>query len=222
MTDIVDNGCVTNLEFFCLLFIFNRHFYFMVQGGNMELKEWGKTMVMIQKYLERVTKAIDSLVYKRAMTSVFVNSKNLTEQSAYAVTNNLIELSERKIRLINLHTICSNALKGIDKNSAKLLILKFVDGLPSVEIASLLELSDRTYYRKLNEAYGSLENWLKRNNFTEEYFRTNFKNEGWIMDVFYKNMAEKEKKEGFVNDDFFNSVIKNLNKKPKRADSLSF
>ncbi len=38
-------------------------------------------MMMIQKYLERVTRAIDSLVYKRALTSVFVNSKNLTEQA---------------------------------------------------------------------------------------------------------------------------------------------
>lgn len=182
----------------------------------MELKEWGKTMITIQKYLGRVTKAIDSLVYKRAITSAFVSSKNLTKQSAYSVANNLIDLSERKVRLINLHTICVNALNGIDKASAKLLILKFIDGLPSSETAALLGLSDRTYYRKLNEAYDNLENWLKKNNFTEEYFTNNFKNEGWIMEVFYKNKESKEKKD-FINEEFFNGVINNLNKTAKSA-----
>lgn len=177
----------------------------------MELKVWGKTMMMIQKYLERVTRAIDSLVYKRALTSVFVNSKNLTEQSAYFVTNNLIDLSERKVKLINLNTICSNALNGIDKTNAKLLILKFVDGLQSREIASLFGFSDRTYFRRLNEAYEDLEIWLRKNNFTEEYFRKNFKDEGSIMEVFYKN-KEENKKESFLNEEFMNGIIKNLNK----------
>ncbi len=178
----------------------------------MELKVWGKTIMMIQKYLERVTKAIDSLVYKKALASAFVNLKNLIEQSAYFVTNGLIELSERKIRLINLNTICSKALDGIDKANAKLLILKFVDGLQSKEIASMLGFSDRTYFRKLNEAYDDLGKWLKKNNFTEEYFMKNFKNEGWIMEVFYKNKEENKKNENFLNEEIMNGIIKNLNK----------
>lgn len=178
----------------------------------MELKVWGKTIMSVQKYLERVTKAIDSLISKKAFASCYVSLKNLTEQSADSVANNIINLSERKVNLINLNTICLNALKEIDKISAKILILKYIDGLTSADIASLLEISDRTYFRKLNIAYNDFENWLKINNFTDAYFEKRYKNEGWIMEAFYKNKEENEKKE-IADEDLLNSIIKNINKK---------
>lgn len=115
----------------------------------MELKIWGKTIVSVQRYLEKVTKAIDSLIGKKAVASAFVNLKNLTEQSAYSVANSLIELSERKVNLINLNVICHKALREIDKLSAKILVLKFIDCLPSAEIALLIEVSDRTFFENL-------------------------------------------------------------------------
>lgn len=177
----------------------------------MELKIWGKTIISVQRYLERVTKAIDSLITKKALASAFVSSKNLTEQSAESVANALIELSERKVNLINLNVICFNALKEIDRLSAKILILKFVDCLPSAEIASILEISDRTFFRKLNLAYDHFEGWLKRNNFTKEYFENKFKKEGWIMEIFYTN-KEKDDKKDVLQKNFINSVIHNLNK----------
>ena len=63
------------------------------------------------------------------------------------------------------------------------MILKFIDCLPSSEIATLLEISDRTF-RRLNSAYDNLEKWLLRNNFDKEYFEERLKNEGWIMEAF--------------------------------------
>ncbi|MDD4110794.1 MAG: ECF-type sigma factor [Clostridia bacterium] len=181
-------------------------------------KIWGKTMLTIQRYLERVTKAIDSLIYKKALASGYVSSKRLTERSAFTVTNDIINLSQRKVNLINLNIICLNALKGIEENSAKLLILKFIDGLQSAEIASILGFSNRTYFRKLEKAYDDLGKWLKKNNFINCYFERLCKNEGWIMDVFYKNLEEnKEKDIG----EYINNVVKKLKKSTSKNLELS-
>lgn len=182
----------------------------------MELRVWGKTIISVQKYLERVISAIDSLISKKALASVFVNSKNLTEQNAYSVANTLIELSERKINLINLNIICSDALQNINKLSAKILILKFIDCLSSAEIASLIGVSDRTFFRKLNFAYDELAKWLSRNNYTKEYFEKNYKNEGWIMEAFYKNKEINDKKD-FSSEDYLDSILHNLNKKKTKS-----
>lgn len=174
-------------------------------------KIWGKTLVTIQKYLARITKTIDSLIYKKALASGYVSTKNLTKQSAFVVTDSIISLSQRKVNLINLNVVCLNALKGIGPNSAKLLILKFIDGLPSAEIASIFGFSNRTYFRKLDKAYDDLGKWLKQNNFSNNYFQRLCKDEGWIMEIFYRSLEDScDKKD--LSQEYISKMIKHLNK----------
>jgi sRNA-binding regulator protein Hfq len=188
----------------------------------MELKIWGKTILTVQKYLERVTRAIDSIIYKKAISSAYVNSKNLTELNSLAVSDFILNLSERKVNLINLNTICMKALRGIDRMSAKLLILKHIDERTSAEIAGLLGISDRTYFRKLNSAYEELENWLKTNNYTSKYFENKLRDEGWIIELYLRNKEffEGTNKENTVKLDtvFLKDILKNIGKVSILAD----
>ncbi len=169
----------------------------------MELKVWAKTMLTVQRYLEKVTKALDHVIYKKAIASMFVNSKNIHEYNGESVSKFIINVMDSKINLINLNTICINGLKKIDKTCAKILILKHVDGKTSAEIAKLLGLSDRTYFRRLNKAYDEFEKYLKNNNFTEEYFMKKYSSEGWIMEVYEKCYEFFEN--GVVENDIFNA-----------------
>lgn len=154
----------------------------------MKLKVWAKTMLTVQRHLEKVTKALDELIYKKAISSAFVTSKNLMEQTCQRLGDFIINVSETKVNLINLNTICVSALKGIDKTSAKILILKHIENKTSADIFSLLNMSERTYFRKLNLAYEKLESWLFKNGFTSDYFMKKYSNEGWIMEAYYKNL----------------------------------
>ena len=183
----------------------------------MELKIWARTMLTVQRHLGKVTKALDEVIMKRALSSAFVTTKNLMEQSSETVSNFIINISESKVNLINLNTICINALKGIDKTSAKILILKHIDNKSGSEISKLLNLSDRTYYRRLNSAYDNFAKWLSKNNFMPEYFHNHFSKEGWIMEVYYGS------KEFFVNNNkefetfsfengFLNGIVKQISK----------
>ena len=150
----------------------------------MKIKTWAKTILTVQKYLDRVCASIDECVNKKSTAAFNVNSKNIYKNDCFYVANYMIDLIDRKKNLINLRVICNDAVNGIDKLSAKILVLKFIDRMPSVEIAKLLNLSERTYFRKLNAAYVNFENFLQNSGFDAEYFEDNYKNEGWILDVY--------------------------------------
>ena len=93
----------------------------------------------------------------------------------------------------------------------KLLILKFIDGLPSAEIASIFGFSNRTYFRKLDKAYDDLGKWLKQNNFSNNYFQRLCKDEGWIMEIFYRSLEDScDKKD--LSQEYISKMIKHLNK----------
>lgn len=173
---------------FFVYYKFNRQFYQLNKGKTMELEVWARTMLTVQRHLERVAKALDKIILKKAVSSAFVTSKNLMEQNVERISKYIINLSQTKINLINLNTICVKALKGIDKTSAKILILKHIDGKQSTEIASLLGLSYRTYFRRLNLAYEKIEKWLFANNFDADFFNKIYSSEGWIMEVYNKNL----------------------------------
>ena len=183
----------------------------------MELKIWARTILTVQRHIAKVVRALDEIIYKRALSSIYVTTKNLTEQSSEAVSNFIINVSETKVNLINLNTICIDGLKAIDKLCSKILILKHIDGRTSLEIANLLDISERTYYRRLNKAYELFADYLQENGFCEQYFMDKFVNEGWIMEVYYscKNFfSGKENGEIFneINFNFLKSVIKTISK----------
>ena len=183
----------------------------------MELKIWARTILTVQRHIAKVVKALDDIVYKRALSSIFVTTKNLMEQSSEAVSNFIINMSQTKINLINLNTICVNTLKTIDKTCAKILILKHIDGRTSGEISKLLQISERTYFRKLNKAYDNFAQCLCEQGFDEGYFKEKFSDEGWIMEVYFNSknfFYGKSNNDEFSEIDFgfLKGVIKSISK----------
>lgn len=152
----------------------------------MTLKIWARTLLTVQKYLERICKSIDACIEKKALASSFVNSKNIYKNNCASVADWIIDMTERKKQLINLNVICLDALKGIDRTFAKILALKYFDRMSSLDIANVMQLSERTYFRKLNNAHDSFESWLAVHGFDSKYFEKNFSGEGWITEVYYE------------------------------------
>lgn len=152
----------------------------------MTLKIWARTLLTVQKYLERICNSIDACIEKKALASSFVNSKNIYKNNCASVADWIIDMTERKKQLINLNVICLDALKGIDSTFAKILALKYFDRMSSLDIANVMQLSERTYFRKLNNAHDSFESWLAVHGFDAKYFEENFSNEGWITEVYYE------------------------------------
>lgn len=162
----------------------------------MENENLSKTLLSVYRYLPRVANAIDKLVCSRAYNSATMCMTNVSFNSSECVANSILNLSERKVALINVKILIEKGLKGMKSAFAKLLIWKYIDGLKSYEIAEKLNICVRSYFRKLNLALSSFEKSLFRLGYDEDRIFKMIARENWIKEVYHsfggKIFAETE------------------------------
>lgn len=85
---------------------------------------------------------------------------------------------------------------------AKLLVLFYKDGMKSKDISSLLNIGQRTFFRKKVFAVNSFSKTLKFMGYDSSYFDEMFRNEFWLTQVYHSvvykgiaNMFDEQKAE---------------------------
>lgn len=174
------------------------------------MKIWSKTILNIYRYLERVSNAIDKIVMSRATNSFYTSSSNMAFNGVWNVSQDIINLTNRKVNLINLKLIIEKALSCIDENLAKVLIMNFVEKRTCYECAEILNVSIRTYFRKLNKALTSFSMALSRNKYDETYFDNMLESENWILEI--KNKITKNQDIFEMNNKFAKKICCDLKK----------
>lgn len=189
----------------------------------MENNNWSKTILGVYRYLPRVTYAFDRIVKTRAYNSGCCSSTNLSFNDVMNVTSTILDLTERKITLINLKLIIERALKNMDTKLAKILIFKFIDGKKSVDIAERLGVCLRTYFRKINTALTSFSKSLARLGYNEQKLFDMLCGEKWIMEVYYGyNEGDATLSDNILdNVEFKNKFKKNLMFEFRRVGAFS-
>ena len=144
---------------------------------------WSKTILQVYKFLPRIVHTYDRLIESKAINSQYTNGYNINYFGTEAVTKAIIDLSQRKITLINLKLIIEKALKSMRPSMARILILKFVDGKKCVNLANYFNVCLRTVFRKLNSALASFSLALKRLGYDESKLKEMLAQEKWISSV---------------------------------------
>ena len=157
----------------------------------MENTKWSKTILTVYRYLKRMTFAFDRMIKSKAYNSFYTTSENFAFNNIFDISNSILDLSERKVTLINLKILTERVLKSIDRDLAKILIFKYVDNKKCEEISSMLGCTTRTYFRKINLAHKSFYKALTRLGYDEEKLEQMLKNEKWILNV-YKDFCDEE------------------------------
>ncbi len=161
-------------------------------GGNMKLKVWGKTLLSIYnclfKLVEEIDKIVEDFALKGGMSYGF-NSSLFNMQK-------IIDLTERKITLINVKVLVEQIMEGLDDTSCKILTLKFIDKIPSELVVKALGLTRRTFYRRFNNGLETFARKLKSLGYDEKNMIDFIRDEHWIFEV-YKDFCEKEIQEEF-------------------------
>lgn len=157
----------------------------------MENNNWSKTILGVYRYLPRVTYAFDKLVKTRAYNSSATSSYNLAFNDVMNIANSIINLTQRKNNLINLKLIIDKTLKSIDTTSAKILVFKFIDGKKSADIAKLLNVCTRTYFRKVNLALSHFSKALSKLGYSTFKLENMLKDERWIMEVYHTYSSQR-------------------------------
>jgi len=172
----------------------------------MSVKHMVKTIFTVYRFLDKLASSIDKIVETRALNSYYVSLENTSYNDISKVTNDILELTERKITLINLKVLANEMLKFLDKDYARLIIMKYIENKPYFEIAEKLNISERTVTRWHNNAVVLCNFYLQDNGYTLNKLLNLLKNEKWILQVFYnftnanKTINERYEKKQIIYD----------------------
>ena len=177
------------------------------------MKTWSKTILSVYKYLEALSNSIDNLVVKKSINSAFYN--NGRYNTCYDCANKIMQLTERKINLINIKILVDDTLKLMTINQRQLLALCYMDNVKSEQIAEMMNVSIRTFFRKKNEALNSFAKNLLMQGFTKERLEEMFCGESWLNTLYIKNRDFDDSKEYRIDQynkrRFFKSVLHEFN-----------
>jgi len=152
---------------------------------------WGKTILSVYKYLDRVSAAIDKLVKENALNSFYYGGINQSKNGVMEVSQRILELTERKKRLINIRVLADNALLDCNRGSARILIERYMDGDSSQEIAQRHGLNIRTYFRHLSSAEENFTSNMAKLGFSDKKLNQYLAGEKWIIEVYNKLKDEE-------------------------------
>lgn len=173
--------------------------------------QWSKTLMGVYKYLDRIAGAIDKVFEKRAKNSFYSTSRNISSNNAFNLTNSLINLIDSKVKVINIKILISNCLLSMPREHAQILVYKYIDNKTSSEISEIFEYSQRTFFRKLNDALFSFRSELIKQGFCDSKLYELLKTENWIMEV-YEDLCETKNDENLINEAYIVSICSRFRK----------
>lgn len=153
---------------------------------------WARTLLSVYRYLERIAGAIDKIVEQTGLGSANICGQNYFYNNIFTVSQKMIDLSERKVTLINVKLLVENSLRKIDPEDAEILIEKFFDGVKTKDIVERHGISMRTAFRKIDCAIKSFASALVLQGFDTDRLQQTLKDEHWIIQVHDRLLAKDE------------------------------
>ncbi len=164
----------------------------MYKGEDyMRTNLWVKTILYVYKYLDSLAEAIDKLVERQALNSFYYYSGLSEDNGVMAVSERIINLIDRKKRLINIKVLTDKSLENCDSEYAQILIERYIDNDKSEEIAFRHGYAMRTYFRKLSQAEEQCASKMSQMGFTSEKLEKYLAGEKWITEI-YQAFSSKE------------------------------
>lgn len=137
-----------------------------------------EAIVKIYRLLTKKCEAIDRFINNHAL--YFTN--NAYEFGAVDVCNNIIDLMTRKNQLINLKLIVDSAIHKLCEKDKQVLFIKMNYNLSMDEICGILDLKERTAFRRIEHAFSNLAEALNNSKQSSRLERILF-SEQWIKDI---------------------------------------
>lgn len=148
---------------------------------------WGKTLFESYKYIKRLVNSLDRIIYEKSVNSygMSIDGKN-TIESMEAV----IDLIQRKKRLLLIKMIVEEGLKNIDRHDAKILIRYYLDKIELKTIADQEGKTTRTMSRLVDKMILSFMDKMSDLGYSYVKIEKMLENEGWIVGVFNSHIRK--------------------------------
>lgn len=175
---------------------------------------WARTFLIAYKYLGALCSAIDRLVDTTAENSFFASGIWSETNSIYNVSSRILALSRRKIDYINLKVIVDKVLKKMPKKQAKFLILKYIEQLSPNDIATIMRMSTRSYFRNAKTSLQQFADVLEKIDFKFDQLEKRYLDDEFVASIFEKVCTDaknsKEDSKPIYNDTEFKKYLRVL------------
>ncbi len=144
---------------------------------------WGKTLISLYRHFGVMANSIDNLIKQIGISSAFRHS---IYNSTIIDSNKILELTERKIKIINLKVIVEKALNKLSDKDLKVLTLFYIDGVNYKKIEFLLGINERSFFRRKELALARFSCILADLGFDSSRLNEYLHNEKWIMNTYFQ------------------------------------
>lgn len=160
---------------------------------------WSKALLYSLCYIKGVCRQIDRAVNAKATAigGITADCENSC-QDAYAHTQKVITLIERKKLAIKLLHICGRVFDNMSAACKKALILRYFENKDYLQTAQILNCSVRTFFRHIKQGIKSFTNIRKNLGLSDEYLEDLYKGEEWVTRQKIKAIMEEESKQKAV------------------------
>lgn len=149
---------------------------------KVKVKTWIKTLLYSYKILPKVINVIDEIILSRASNYSFsadiFNDINKPKNQF----NLVIDMSERKQKLINIFVMTKNLLKSLSKENYELIYGKIYQMKTNDKLAEEYGVSKRTIFRRINAIIDKLYLYTLENKWTLRFIEIQVGEELWLKE----------------------------------------
>ena len=164
----------------------NLSIYLRQISDELKIKLWIKTLLSIQSTLPEIIKSVDKIIEINASSLSFVTDIYNTEKSTFAQVEKVIDLTERKNKLLNLYLISKNLISSVDESDRLFLKRKYVFNWTAEDLASEYQISIRTVFRRIEKLIEEIYEKSKKKNWSLNFINMQVKDESWLIEKFYQ------------------------------------
>lgn len=159
------------------------------EAQKTKLNIYVKTLLEAYRTLPNVIKIIDQIIESRASNAMLGGPFS----STFDEIEKVIELGERKDKLLNLYIIADNMLKMLNEKQRNFAIMKFIKKRNIDAIAEELGITKRNVYRNANNIIKNLCIKMLERKWDAKFISFQIgENERWLENIFENKIREEE------------------------------
>ena len=182
------------------------HSFLKLLSDKQKMKLWIKTLLSVQSNLPEIIKSVDKIIELNASSLSFITDIYNTEKSTYAQVEKVIDLTERKNKLLNIYLISKNLFSSVAEDDRVFLKRKFIYNWSIEDLAQEYNVSIRTIFRRTEKLIDKIYEASTKKNWSLNFIFLQVKGESWLQERFNKFARDSM---CFSNIDLGNQTINN-------------
>lgn len=158
--------------------------YLKLLNEDQKMKLWIKTLISVQTNLPEIIKSVDKIIEMNASSLSFASDIYNAEKTTYAQVEKVIDLTERKNKLLNIYLISKNLISCVAEDDRVFLKRKFVYNWTAEDLANEYYISIRTVFRRTEKLINKIHELTKRKNWSINFINLQVKGENWLYEKF--------------------------------------